>query len=142
MTPQELVDDLSVSIFQNLQRDPSLNFFRCESTLFDESTLFLLEPPTTVFATQNVTEDPPPVTVSFCLPITPAPIPVRLAAVAVASVLVDFDAADVELAQLQVLERPQIPTQDARISDSSSNSLPNENSQTFRIVTETPLGID
>ena len=52
-----------------------------EPTLFDESIPSLLEPPTTVVATQNVTEDPPPVTVSIRFPSVPARVPVGLAAV-------------------------------------------------------------
>ena len=41
----------------------------------------LLEPPTTVVATQNVTENTPPVTVIIRFPIAPTPAPVGLAAV-------------------------------------------------------------
>ena len=90
-----------------------------------------LEPPTTVVATQNVTEDPPPVTVSLRFPIAPAPVPVGLAAapapipppaVAAAPALMAPDTADVEAPKPQVLERPYLPTQDVRFSDSSDDS--------------------
>ena len=64
VTPQGGIDDLTVSNFENFQRDPSLGHYRGEPTLFDENIPSLLEPPTTVVATQNVTEDPPRVTVS------------------------------------------------------------------------------
>ena len=80
VTPQGRIDNLTVINFKNFQRDPSLGHHRGEPTLFDESIPSLLEPPTTVVATQNVTEDPPPVTVSLRFPIAPAPAPVGLAA--------------------------------------------------------------
>ena len=76
VTPQGRIDDLTVINFENFQRDPSLGHYRGEPTLFDESIPSLLEPPITVVTTQNVTEDPPPVTVSLCFPIAPAPVPV------------------------------------------------------------------
>ena len=78
VTPQGRIDDLTAVNFENFQRDPSLGHYRGEPT-FDESVP-LLEPPTTVVATQNVTEDPPPVTVSLRFPIASAPVPVGLAA--------------------------------------------------------------
>ena len=85
-----------------------------------------------------MTEYPPAVTVNFRFPIAPAPVPVGLAdasaplhplAVAAAPASVTPDTADVEVAEPQVVERPQLPTQDARISDSFDDSLPIENSQ-------------
>ena len=112
VTPQGGIDDLTVLNFKSFQRDPSLGHDRGEPTLFDESIPSLLELPTTVVATQNVTEDPPPVTVSLCFPITPAPAPVGLAAapapiplpaVAAAPTLVAPDTADVETPEPQVL---------------------------------------
>ena len=81
VTPQGRTDDLTIINFDNFQRDPSLGHYRGEPTLFDESIPSLLEPPTTVVATQNVTEDSPPVTVNIRFPIVPAPVPVGLAAV-------------------------------------------------------------
>ena len=114
--------------------------FRAEPTLFVESIPSLLEPPTTVVSTRTVTEDPPPVNVSFCFPTPPAPVPVGLAfapaplhlpAVAAAPALVAPTTADVEVAEPQVVERPQLPPEDARISDSSDDSLPNENSHSI-----------
>ena len=116
---------------ENFQRDPSLGHYHGEPTLFDESIPSLLEPPTTVVATQNVTEDPPPVTVSLHFPIAPAPAPVGLAAapapiplpaVAAAPALVAPDTADVEAPEPQVLGRPYLPTPDVRFSDSSDDS--------------------
>ena len=74
-------------------------------------------------ATQNVTENPPPVTVSFRFPTAPAPVPVGLAAapgplhlpaVAADLALVAPEMADGEVAEPQVPVRPQLPTQDAR----------------------------
>ena len=80
VTPQGRIDDLTVISFENFQRDPSLGHYRGQPTLFDENFPTLLEPPTIVVATQNVTEDAPPVTVSLHFPIAPAPITVGLAA--------------------------------------------------------------
>ena len=111
-TPQSRIDDLTVFTFENFQ-DPSLGPYRGEPTLFDESIPSLLEPPTTVVATQNVTEDPPPVTVSLRFPIAPAPVPVGLAAalapiplpaVAAALVLMAPDTTDFEAPEPPVLE--------------------------------------
>ena len=102
-------------------------------------------------ATQNVTEYPPPVIVSFRFPIASAPVPVELAAaqaplhppaVAVAPTSVALDTADVGVTKPEVVERPQLPTQDARISDNSEDSMPIENSQTVCRVLESPLDID
>ena len=132
VTPQGRIDDLTVINFENFQRDPSLGHYRGEPTLFDESIPSLLEPPTTVVAAQNVTEDPPPVTVSLRFPIAPAPVPVGLAAapapiplpaVTPTPALVAPDTADVEAPESQVLERPCLPTQDVRFSDSSDDSF-------------------
>ena len=114
VTPQGRIDDLTVINFENFQRDPSLGHYRGEPT-FDESIPSLLEPSNTVVATQNVTEDPPPVTVNIRFPITPAPVRVRLAAVpaplrapaaAAAPALMAPDTADVEAPEPQVLGRP------------------------------------
>ena len=151
VTPQGRIDDLTVINFDNFQRDPSLGHYRGERTLFDESIPSLLEPPTTVVATQNVTEDPPPVSVSIRFPIAPAPVPVGLAAapapipppaVAAAPTLVAPDTADVEAPELQVLERPYHPTQDVRSSDSSDNSSTNDTSFHARTLGETPIHIN
>ena len=62
--------------------------------------------------------------------------------VAAPAALVAPDTADVEVAEPQVPERPQLPTQDVCVSDSFDESLPNHYSQYFRIVSETPYGID
>ena len=80
VTPQGCIDNLAVNNFKNFQRDPSLGHYHGEPTLFYESIPSLLEPPTTMVAAQNVTEDPPPVTVSLRFPIATAPVPVGLAA--------------------------------------------------------------
>ena len=113
VTPQDRIDDLRVINFGNFQRHPTLGHYRGEPTLFDESIPSLLEPPTTVVATQNVTEDPPPVTINLRFPISPAPVPVGLAAapapiplpaVAAAPALVAPDTVDVEAPEPQVLE--------------------------------------
>ena len=75
----------------------------------------MLELPTAEVTTQNVTKDPPPVTVSIRFPIAPAPVSVALAAVPViCPLLVAPDTADVA-AQLLATERPQLPTQDVRL---------------------------
>ena len=79
VTPQGRIDDITVNNFENFQPDPSLGHYRGEPT-FDVSIPSLLEPPTIVVATQNVTEDAPPVPVSLRFPIAPAPVPVGLAA--------------------------------------------------------------
>ena len=65
VTPQGRIDDLTVINFKNFEQDPSLGHYPGEPTLFDESIPSVLEPPTTVVATQNVTEDLPPVQVSI-----------------------------------------------------------------------------
>ena len=135
VTPQGRIDDLTVIKFEKFQRDPSLGHYRGEPTLFDESIPSSLEPPTTVVATQNVTEDPPPVTVSLRFPIAPVPVPVGLAAVpvplpapavAAAPALMAPDMVDVEAPEPQVLERPYLPTQDVPFSDSSDDSSTND----------------
>ena len=147
MTPEGRIDGLTVINFENFRRDPSLGHYRGEPTLFDESIPSLLEPPTTVVTTQNVTEDPPPVTVSLRLPIAPAPVPVGLAAapapiplpaVAAAPNLVAPDTADVEAPEPQVLERPYLPTQDVRFSDSSDDSFTNDALFHARTLRDTP----
>ena len=112
----------------------------------------MLEPPTAGVAKGTVTEDPPPVTVSFRYPITPAPVtvgmaaaphPLRPLAVAGASAaLVAPEKADVDAAEPQALERPQLSTHDVRISASSDDALLNDNYQKTRIVSETPFGVD
>ena len=73
-----------------------------------------------------MTEDPPPVTVSFRFPVASAPIPIRLAAalaplplpaVAADPDLVAPDTADVEVAEPQLPEGRQLPTQDVRFTN-------------------------
>ena len=86
---------------------PWANLFEREPTLSDENNPSLLEPPTTMVATQNVTKDPSSATVSFRFAIAPAPVPFGLAAVpaplhppavAAAPDSVAPDTADVEVA--------------------------------------------
>ena len=124
-----------------------MGHYRGEATLFDESIPSFLDSPTTVVATQTVTEDPPPVTVNIRFPIVPAPVPVGLAAapapiplpaVAAAPALVAPDTADVEAPELQVLERPHLPTQDVRFSDISDDSPANDASLHARTLRDTP----
>ena len=140
--PQGCIDDPTVINFENFQRDPSLGHYRGEPTLFDENVPSLLEPPTTVVATQNVTEDLPLVTVSLRLPITPALILVGLAAalapIPLPAVAAAPDTADVEAPEPQVLERPYLPTQDVRFSDSSDDSSTNDASLHARTLRDTP----
>ena len=147
VTPQGRIDDLTVINFENFQRDPSLGHYRGEPTLFDESIPSLLEPSTTLVATRNVTEDPPPVTVSLRFPIAPAPVPVGLAAapapipppaVAAAPTLMAPDTADVEAPEPQALERPYLPTQDVRFSDSSDDSSTDDAPLHARKLRDTP----
>ena len=123
-----------------------MGHYRGEPTLFDESIPFLLEPPTTVVATQNVTEDPPLVNVSLRFPIAPAPVPVGLAAapapiplpaLAVAPALMAPDTADVEAPEPQILERPYLSPQDARFSDSSDDFFTNDASFHTRTLRDT-----
>ena len=125
----------TVNNFENFRGDPSLGHYRGEPTLFDESIPSLLEPPTTVVTTQNVTEDPPPVTVIIHFPTAPAPVPVGLAGApapfppalpAAPAPLVAPDIADTEAPEPQVLERPYLPTQDVQLSDSSDDSFTND----------------
>ena len=146
VTLQVRIDNLTVNNFENFHRDPPLGDYSREPTLFDESIPALLEPPTGV-ATQNVTEDPPPVTVSFRFLIAPASIPVGLAAapapiplpaVAVAPGLVAPDTADVEAPEPQALERPYLLTQDVHFSDSSNDSPTNGASLHARTLRDTP----
>ena len=106
-----------------------MGHYRCEPTLFDESILPLLEPPTTLV-------DPPPVTVNIRFPIAPAPVPFGLAAapvllpaptVATVPALLVPDTADVA-AEPQIPQRPTLPTQDIRFTDDNNfqnNELPN-----------------
>ena len=137
--------------FWKLKRDPSLGHFRDEPVLFDESIPSLLELPTTVVATQNMTEDRPPVTVTFHYSITPAHVPFGLEgalaplhppAVAAAPTFEAPDTADVGVSVPQVPERSQLLTQDFRTSDSSDNLLPQDSSPYLSVVPETPSGID
>ena len=123
-----------------------MGHYRVEPTLFAESIPSLLEPPTTVVATQNVTEESPPVTVSLRFPIAPAPVPVGLAAVpallpapaaAASPALVAPDTADVEAPEPQVLMRPYLPTQDVRFSDNSDNFSTNDASFHARSLRDT-----
>ena len=120
--PQGRNDDVTVINFELFQRDLSLGHYCGEPTLFDESIPSLLELPTTVVATQIMTEDPPPVTVNFRFPIAPSPVPVGLAAVpaplpppalpAARAPLVTPDTAYVEAPEPQLSEGPYLPTQD------------------------------
>ena len=135
VTPQGCIDVPTVINFENFQRDPSLGHYCGEPTLFDESIPSLLEPPTTVVATQNVTEDPPPVTVIIRYPVALASAPVELAAapaplpapvVAAAPALVAPDTAGVEATGPQGLEPHYLPTKDVRFSDSSYISSTND----------------
>ena len=96
-----------------------------------------MEPPTTRVTTRIVTEDPPPLTVSFRFPVALARVPVGLAAapaplpppaVAAAPALVAPDTADVEVAEPQVPERPHFPTEDVRFTNDDilhTDELPN-----------------
>ena len=147
VTPQGRIGDVTVINFENFQRDPSLGHYRDEPTLFDESIPSLLEPPSSVVATQNVTKDPPPVTVSLRFPIAPAPVPVGLAAapapiplpaVAAAPALMAPDTSDVEAPEPQVLERPYLPTQDVRFFDNSDDSFINDALFHARTLRDTP----
>ena len=135
LTPQGRIDDLTVNKFESFQRHPSLGLYRGETTLFDESIPSLLEPPTTVVATQNMTEGSSPVTVDIRFPIALAFVPIGLAAVpaplpapavAAAPDLMAPDTADVETPELQVLERPYLPSEDAHFSDSSDDFFTND----------------
>ena len=84
---------------------------------------------TTGISTRNVTEDPPPVTVSIRFPVAPAPVPVGLASAlvplrppdvaAAPAPLVATDTSDVA-AEPQTPERPQPPTQDVLFTDDNS----------------------
>ena len=65
VTARSRVENLTVISFEDFQRDPLFGHFRSEPTLSDESIPLLLEPPTTVVASQNVTDDMEPVTVVF-----------------------------------------------------------------------------
>ena len=147
VTPQGHIDDLTVIDFKKFQRDPSMGYYRGEPTLFDESIPFLLEPPTTVVATQTVTEDSPPVTVSLRFPLALAPVPVGLAASpapiplpagAAAPALMAPDTPDVETTELQVLQRPYLPTQDVRCSGSSDEMSANDAPLHARTLRDTP----
>ena len=148
VAPQGLIDDVTVSNFEIFQRDLSLGHYRGEPTLFDESILSLLELPTTVVATQNMTENPPPVTVNFRFPIAPAPVPVGLAAVpapfpppalpAARAPLVAPGTADVEAPEPQLLEGPYLPTQDVRFSDGSDDSSTTDALLHARTLRDTP----
>ena len=147
VTPQGCIDDLTVINFEILQRDPSLGQYRGEPTFFDGSIPSLLEPATTVVATQNVTEDPPAVTANIRLPIASAPVPVGLAdvpaplpapAMAAVPALMAPDTADVEAPEPQVLEPPYLPTQNPRFFDNSDDSSTNDASLHARTFRDTP----
>ena len=81
VTPQGRLDDLTVNIFEIFQRDRSFGHFRSEPALFYESVPFLLKLPTTGVTKRTVTENSPPVTVSFRFLIAPVPVAFGLAAV-------------------------------------------------------------
>ena len=149
MTPQDSIDSQTVNNFENFQRDASLGLYRGEPTLLDEGIPYLLEPPTTGVATQNMTEEPPPVTVNIRFPFAPAPVPVGLAAepdpfpppalpVAPAT-LVAPDTADVEVSEPQILERPYLPTQDVQFFDNSDDSSTNDALFHARTLRNTPI---
>ena len=147
VTPQGRIADLTVINFRKFQRDPPLGHYRGKPRLFDENIPSLLEPLNTVVSTQNVTEGPPPVTVSLRFPIAPAPVPVGLAAapapiplpaVAAAPALVAPDTADVEAPEPQVLERLYLPTQDVQFSDSSDDFFTNDAFFPDRTLRDTP----
>ena len=119
--------------------------------LFDDSIAPVLEPPTTEVTKLSVTEDPPPVTVSFRSPNTPVPVAVKLAAAptplplffaVAAPALVDLDTADVEVADSHALGQPHFPTQHVHLFENFDDSLPNDTSQNPYIVSEAPVGID
>ena len=136
MTSQGRIDDLTVNNFEYFQTDPSFGHYRVAPTLFDESIPSLLEPPSTVVATQNVMENLPPVTVNFRFPNDPSPVPVGLAAVPAPFPPPDLSAAPdpfmapdtvaVDAPEPQVLGRPYLPTQEVRFSDNSDISSNNE----------------
>ena len=70
------------------------------------------------------------------------PDPLHPPAVAAAPIaLVARGTANVDAAEPQALDRPQLPTQDVRNSDSSVDSLSDDNFQNFRKVSEAPLGL-
>ena len=149
LTPQGSVDDLTVINFEIFQRDPSLGHFRCESTLFDESNPSLLETFTTGVATRNVTESPPPITVSIRFPIAPAPAADGMAAApapltphampAAPAHLVAPYTAYVEVAEPIAPAQPHISTQEARFSDSSDDSLIIDPLRTHRTLRDTTI---
>ena len=149
VTLQGHIDDLTVFNFRNFQRDLSSGHHCCEPTLFDENIPSLLEPLTTVVATQNVTEDPPLATVKILPPISPAPVTVGLAAVlapfpptalpAAPAPLVAPDTADVEAPEPQALERPYISTQGVQFFDNSVDFLTNDVFLHARTLRDTPI---
>ena len=149
VTPQIRVDDLTVINFEIFQRDPLMDHYRGEQTLFDESIPFSLEPPTTGVTTQNVTENKPPVTVNFRFPTAPAPIPVGLAAVPaplpppalpLAPVpLVAPDTADVETPEPQDSERAYLVLKMFKFSDSSDDFSTNDALLDARTLRDTPV---
>ena len=73
--PQGSVDDLRVIDFQTFQRDPSLDQFRGEPYIFDESVPSLVDTPQPIFSTQAEPEVPAPVTVSLNFMSAPAIVP-------------------------------------------------------------------
>ena len=68
VTPQSWAYDPNVTDFENVQRDPSLSYFRGQPTNFHGSILFLLEPITIFVVRPIVTEDLTAVIVIFRLP--------------------------------------------------------------------------
>ena len=110
-----------------------------------------MEPPTTVVATQKLTEDPPPVTVNIRFPTARPAVPVGLAAVpallpapamGAAPALMAPDKADAEAPEPQVLERPYVPPQDAQFCDGSDDSLSNDALFHDRTLQDTPSHIN
>ena len=122
MTTQCRIEDLTVSLFDNFQCDPLLGHFRGEPTLFDKIVRSFLEYLTTGVTKRTLTEDPPPVSVSFWFPIVPVLVPFGLAAAPAPShppavtktpsFSVAPDTGDFDAPEPKVPERPQLPTQD------------------------------
>ena len=134
VTQQSRVDDLTVKNFGDFQRKLLWDYFHDGPTLPEESIFFLLEIPTRLVTTKIVTEDPPPLTISFRFPAASAPVPVGLVA---RSPPVPSLAVALALALVMVLEpveqkraeprsrwRPLTPKHVVRFSDSFQESLP------------------
>ena len=81
VTPLGRVVELTVINSETYQRDFSWGRFSSEPTIFDENIPSMLQPPTRVVTTQNVTEVLPAVTFSFRFRTAAAPIADGLAAV-------------------------------------------------------------